>query len=186
MNPTIPEIAVQILVADAGAPDQEHGPKDLPGKPDVVVRAWKLAVFVNGCYWHQHRKADCHLVHGTISPTMKAKFIRTRERFSRQVLTLRRTGWRVVVIWECEIHPGAAVREQLIERIKGETRGARRATARQSPPSPQISVPPKADRFPGAFPIPAFSHEALPSPLPTGPQAGQTEPSPTTGSQPTA
>lgn len=76
--------------------------KDLPGKPDIVLPRWKRAIFVHGCFWHQH--PGCKLA---VMPTTNAEFWRKKlgdnvRRDDEQITRLRDLGWRVLVIWECE------------------------------------------------------------------------------------
>lgn len=76
--------------------------KDLPGKPDIVFPSRRKAVFVNGCFWHGH---DCP--RGARKPKTNTdywlpKIERNRERDREAWAALESTGWRVLVIWECE------------------------------------------------------------------------------------
>lgn len=80
----------------------------LPGKPDIVFVRARVAVFVDGCYWHgcpQH----CRLPSGN-GEYWRAKIERNRARDARVTDELRRMGWRVVRVWEHEVRrsPGAA------------------------------------------------------------------------------
>lgn len=75
---------------------------DLPGKPDIVLPRWKVAIFVHGCFWHWH---ECHL---SKLPTSNedfwlAKFSANRQRDARVVTELLLSGWRVLTIWECAL-----------------------------------------------------------------------------------
>lgn len=77
--------------------------KDLPGNPDIVFPKYKTAVFVHGCFWHFHE--DCR--EGRIPSTNTAfwnnKLSKNIERDKRNINALEEAGWRVLVIWECEI-----------------------------------------------------------------------------------
>lgn len=88
----------------------------LPGKPDVVLPRWKVAVFVHGCFWHQH---GCHL---SKLPTSNenfwfAKLSANKERDSRVSTQLLMDGWRVLTIWECVLRGRDA--EDLFDSIMG-------------------------------------------------------------------
>ena len=77
--------------------------KSLPGRPDIVMRKWRTAIFVNGCFWHGH---DCQ----KHAPATNAKFwqekiTRNRERDARNQALLQGAGWHVIVIWECQLSP---------------------------------------------------------------------------------
>ncbi|MGH6980984.1 MAG: very short patch repair endonuclease [Stellaceae bacterium] len=75
---------------------------ELPGRPDIVFPSRQKIIFVHGCFWHQHRV--CKLAHFPKSNLdyWKPKLVRNVERDRRNVKNLRRLGWRVLVIWECE------------------------------------------------------------------------------------
>lgn len=74
---------------------------NLPGTPDLVFRRHRVAMFVHGCFWHHHRCAR-GTVPKTRSDYWSAKFARNQARDRQNRSDLRREGWRVVVIWECE------------------------------------------------------------------------------------
>ena len=76
--------------------------KDLPGKPDIILPRYRVAIFVNGCFWHGH---DCHLFK---SPKTREAFWREKicgniVRDRAKIEALKSAGWRVGVIWECLI-----------------------------------------------------------------------------------
>ena len=70
-------------------------------KPDVVLHCWKVAIFVHGCYWHQH--TGCKLAYSdrNYSDNWKKKFGDNRERDIRTQKKLAESGWRIAIIWEC-------------------------------------------------------------------------------------
>lgn len=75
---------------------------NLPGKPDVVFPAKKLAIFINGCFWHGHGCNNSRL------PVNNAEFWNRKlntnyERDKRNIIKLNNLGWKVLVLWECEI-----------------------------------------------------------------------------------
>lgn len=111
---TKPEMRVRHALHAAGLRYRLHA-KDLPGKPDVVFRTRRLALFIHGCFWHQHPDKLCHLARMPKSrlefwgPKLKAN----RERDIRTKAELERLGWTVLEIWECEIdaeHLGQLIR----------------------------------------------------------------------------
>jgi DNA mismatch endonuclease (patch repair protein) len=75
---------------------------DLPGKPDIVFRGRRLAVFVHGCFWHGH---DCR--RGRLPASRvdfwRARIKRNRNRDERALDALQVAGWQSLVIWECEL-----------------------------------------------------------------------------------
>ena len=99
---TKPEILVRKWLHAAGYRFRLHV-KELPGKPDIVLPKYKTAIFVNGCFWHQHQ--GCH--HANLPKTNKAfwsdKLRKNAERDERNYQELRNLGWDVQIIWECEV-----------------------------------------------------------------------------------
>lgn len=79
--------------------------KQLPGKPDIVFTNKKVAIFIHGCFWHGH-DIGCRYSH---APQSRAeywfeKINRTKARDKNHISELETNGWRVLTIWECEIH----------------------------------------------------------------------------------
>jgi DNA mismatch endonuclease (patch repair protein) len=86
---------------------------DLPGKPDIVMAGRRLVIFVHGCFWHGH---DCR--RGARAPKANAdywsaKISRNRARDAATVAALVSLGWRVEVIWECELADAQALTARL-------------------------------------------------------------------------
>jgi len=81
--------------------------KDLPGRPDIVFPMYRAVVFVHGCFWHRH---GCHLTATPKSNSAfwEAKFRANVLRDARQFRALVEGGWRVAVIWECELRKAGA------------------------------------------------------------------------------
>lgn len=97
---TKPELLVRLLLRRLGYRYRVHA-AGLPGKPDVVLRKQRLVIFVHGCFWHCHR---CR--YGRVIPVTNAKFwqnkrLKNAQRDKRNCRRLRRTGWRVITVWEC-------------------------------------------------------------------------------------
>ncbi len=78
--------------------------KSLPGTPDLVFRKRKKIIFVHGCFWHRHSKT-CKLTRWPKSKLVfwKSKLKRNRERDLINQKELRALGWKVLVVWECQI-----------------------------------------------------------------------------------
>jgi DNA mismatch endonuclease (patch repair protein) len=87
----------------------------LPGKPDIVRRPYKQAVLVHGCFWHQHPKTECLDSRLPKSNTgyWSPKLARNIERDKKAVAELRASGWKVLVIWECETKDLGPLRRRL-------------------------------------------------------------------------
>lgn len=75
--------------------------KALPGRPDIVMRKWRTAIFVNGCFWHGH---ECQKHRpATNAQFWQDKITRNRERDARNQAMLQAAGWNVIVVWECQL-----------------------------------------------------------------------------------
>lgn len=75
----------------------------LPGKPDIVLAKYKVAVFVNGCFWHRHEGCRYNRMPKSNTTYWVRKFDRNLQRDLENVGELEKSGWRVYVIWECQI-----------------------------------------------------------------------------------
>jgi DNA mismatch endonuclease Vsr len=109
---TKPEIVVRRLVHGLGFRFRLHDRK-LPGTPDIVFHSRRKIINVNGCFWHLHGCSDSH-VPASRRRFWKAKLERNRERDRSNLRALRRSGWRVLTIWECQL----AEPERLQRRIE--------------------------------------------------------------------
>jgi DNA mismatch endonuclease (patch repair protein) len=113
---TAPEIAVRKALHAAGFRFRLHR-RDLPGKPDIVLPKHRTAVFVHGCFWHQHEGCRNATSPGTRAEFWQAKFAANVARDARNTAALEAAGWKVVVIWECEAEKpdrlAAVIRERL-------------------------------------------------------------------------
>lgn len=99
---TSPEIKLRAGLRAIGLSDYRLHSKNLPGRPDVVFPKQKLAVFVNGCFWH--RCPYCKLdVPKTHSKFWGDKFKNNIARDKRNVRALKKLGWKVSTVWECRL-----------------------------------------------------------------------------------
>jgi len=92
-------------------------------KPDVVLRKYKVAIFVHGCYWHQHEGCKLAYSDRNYSEKWKKKFSDNVNRDKNVTETLFLEGWRVAVIWECatrEVRVFELLIKQLDDWIKSE------------------------------------------------------------------
>jgi len=99
---TEPEIFIRRILHRMGLRFRLHV-KDLPGRPDIVLRSKKQIIFVNGCFWHFHRNCRDGKIPASRISYWKPKLIQNRARDRKHVIRLKREGWKVLVIWECEI-----------------------------------------------------------------------------------
>ena len=109
---TAPELKVRRMLRAAGI-GYRLGGCGLPGRPDVVMKGRKIAVFVHGCFWHGH---DCR--RGSRVPKANreywtAKVTRNIARDQRAAAELTAAGWRVETIWECDLKDAAALTDRL-------------------------------------------------------------------------
>ena len=99
---TGPEFVVRSLLNWMGYRFRLHR-ADLPGKPDIVLPRHRKIIFVNGCFWHGHKSCQ----KGRSRPTSHARFWKDKiegnaARDKKNTLALRRRGWSVLTVWECE------------------------------------------------------------------------------------
>jgi DNA mismatch endonuclease (patch repair protein) len=99
---TKPEIALRSLLHGAGYRYRLHS-SALPGKPDLIFPGRKAVIFVHGCFWHQHSHCQDGHIPESRTDYWIPKLSRNVERDKRVRRELRSLGWRVLVIWECEL-----------------------------------------------------------------------------------
>lgn len=119
---TKPEIIVRSFLHRKGLRYRLHD-KTLNGKPDLVFPKYKTIVFVHGCFWHGHDSPLCKLAR---TPKSKidfwtAKVVRTKERDTSNMAILKSTGWRTLIIWECELSKQESL-ERLFLNITNESK----------------------------------------------------------------
>jgi len=117
-----PEMTVRKLIHGLGYRYRLHA-KDLPGKPDIVFRGRKKVIFVHGCFWHQHADSKCRIARMPQSrqdywiPKLERNCARDKQNQGK----LRRMGWGVLVIWECQTDKPEVLTRR-IERFLGPAR----------------------------------------------------------------
>ncbi len=112
---TGPELAVRRILTGMNIRYRLH-PAKVPGRPDVALIGRKLAIFVHGCFWHQHSDPGCRLrkyPHSNLG-YWAPKLRRNIERDAEHIASLMEVGWKTLVVWECEI----ADRKGLERRLK--------------------------------------------------------------------
>lgn len=112
---TGPERTVRSLLHSLGYRFRLHR-KDLPGTPDIVFPSRRLVVFVHGCFWHGH---GCRI--GKLPKSRldywEPKISTNRERDFRKEAALTLSGWRVVVVWQCELSDIDTLRARLVRLL---------------------------------------------------------------------
>ncbi len=133
---TGPELKVRAALREAGLPGYRLHWKKASGRPDVCYPGRRIAIFVNGCYWH--RCPWCSL------PTPKSnvafweeKFARNRARDARNYDDLVRDGWKVLVTWECRLK-----RERFSPTMEALVAEVARADGHQEPCVIEVGAPP--------------------------------------------
>jgi len=89
--------------------------KDLPGKPDIVLKKHKKVIFVHGCFWHQHEGCPHAARPSSNTEYWNKKLDRNMLRDRENMHKLEYLGWNVLIVWECETRD----REKLIDKLKG-------------------------------------------------------------------
>lgn len=111
---TKPELLVRSLLHRMGYRFRLQR-RDLPGRPDIVLPKHKAVVFIHGCFWHGH--TGCARAKRPTSNTefWIAKLDRNRERDAAAEMALKLNGWRVLVLWQCQLKDLEALQQSLTE-----------------------------------------------------------------------
>ena len=104
-NDTKPELMVRSFLFQRGFRFRLHV-KNLPGHPDIVLPKYRTVVEVRGCFWHRHPGCKKTTTPSTHVDFWQRKFTDNIARDQRIEAELRRLGWHIIVIWECEVING--------------------------------------------------------------------------------
>lgn len=110
---TKPELIVRRMLRELGYPGYRLNWKKAPGHPDIAYPGRRVAIFVNGCFWHHCPVCDLPMPKSHLD-FWKTKIERNIERDERKNRELEDAGWRTVIVWECEIKKKP---EEVIERL---------------------------------------------------------------------
>lgn len=99
---TKPELLVRKFLHKNGFRYRLHV-KNLPGKPDIVLPKYKTVIFVHGCFWHGHEGCKYYVVPKTRTEWWLEKIGRNIENDLKALQIFKTNGWKVVVIWQCEL-----------------------------------------------------------------------------------
>lgn len=113
---TKPEMAVRRYLHAKGLRFRLHR-RDLPGRPDLLLPSRRVAVFVHGCFWHQHPGCKRARLPQTRADFWREKLEGNVERDAAALEELEANGWTTLVVWECEVGPKAL--EELYLKIQG-------------------------------------------------------------------
>lgn len=111
---TTPEMAVRRVVHGMGYRYRLHR-RDLPGTPDIVLTRHKKIIFVHGCFWHMHNCKKGKSTPATNAEFWEKKRTENRERDKRNIAALKKMGWQVLVVWECQVKKPEQVRERVAQ-----------------------------------------------------------------------
>lgn len=113
---TAPERFVRSLLHGMGFRFRLHD-KALPGKPDIVLKKHRTLIFVHGCFWHRHEACRyCYSPKSNIE-FWQAKFKRNVSRDTEVKQALRKLGWHVLTVWECEVANEKKLRRKLMRHL---------------------------------------------------------------------
>ncbi|KKR29997.1 MAG: mismatch endonuclease Vsr protein [Candidatus Woesebacteria bacterium GW2011_GWA1_39_8] len=98
---TEPEIRVRKILAELGWNYRLHSRK-LPGKPDIVISKIKTAIFINGCFWHQHKGCKRCTMPKSNSEYWNKKLEGNIQKQKQSIKDLKILGWKTAIIWECQ------------------------------------------------------------------------------------
>ena len=112
---TKPELALRKGLFALGLRYRLHDRK-LPGRPDIVLPRWNAVVFVHGCFWHRHPGCRFATTPSTRTGFWLDKFEKNVARDQRNVVALQTLGWRVLVVWECDIKADRGGTVKRVER----------------------------------------------------------------------
>lgn len=99
---TKPELVLRKYLRKIGISGYRLHWKKASGRPDIAYPGRKIAIFVNGCFWHRCPHCDLPLPKSNTDFWLK-KFVRNKERDAKKIHNLEEDGWKVIVLWECEI-----------------------------------------------------------------------------------
>ena len=121
---TYPDMLVRRIVHGLGYRYALHA-RDLPGSPDLVFRSRRKVIFVHGCFWHRHASKSCRLAR---LPKSRLSFWRTklnanRLRDIRNRKSLRKLGWKILIVWECKLGDKEHLENRLLAFLGGKNEG---------------------------------------------------------------
>jgi DNA mismatch endonuclease (patch repair protein) len=113
---TKPELLLRRALYSRGKRYRIHV-KNLPGKPDIVFHQARLAVFVHGCFWHQHENCLQASRPKTNRDYWRPKLLQNVERDQRYRAELEKLGFRTAILWECEVESSPKEAADLVEHL---------------------------------------------------------------------
>ncbi len=113
---TKPELFVRKLLFSLGYRFRLHR-SDLPGKPDIILKKYNTAVFVHGCFWHQHQGCKRSNIPKSNLKYWTNKLSRNVQRDKENKRMLKKAGWKIFIIWECECKMPDKLTAKLVKQL---------------------------------------------------------------------
>mgnify|MGYP001498655363 CR=1 FL=1 len=113
---TKPEVKVRKVLHSMGYRFRLHS-KNLPGSPDIVLPKYKTVIFVHGCFWHRHENCKYASTPKTRQEFWNKKFNENILRDKKNLEILSSLGWKIIIIWECEIRNKKINLEQIFKNV---------------------------------------------------------------------
>ena len=114
---TEPEIRIRKLLHSLGYRFRLYR-SDLPGKPDIVLSKYKSVIFIHGCFWHHHNGCKKSVLPKSNRKFWKDKIFDNVKRDNRLKSELENLGWKVLVLWECEVNQHILIKSRIKEFLK--------------------------------------------------------------------
>lgn len=116
---TQPEIVVRKFLFSKGFRFRKNV-RTLPGKPDIVLPKYKAVIFIHGCFWHKHKNCKKAQLPETRKEFWEKKISGNVERDKKNIRQLKKAGWQVIVLWQCQLGKKQSDKWQksLIEKLK--------------------------------------------------------------------
>jgi DNA mismatch endonuclease (patch repair protein) len=120
---TKPELLVRKFLFSKGFRYKLHD-KNLSGKPDIVLPRLKIVIFIHGCFWHGHTNCKYMVMPKTRKAFWENKIFGNRDKDIRNLRALKKLGWRIITVWECQLKPAkvdqtlARLAEKLVDKNK--------------------------------------------------------------------
>ena len=114
---TKPELFVRSLLFRMGYRFRLHR-RDLPGSPDIVLPKYKSVIFVHGCFWHVHAGCKASTIPKTDRAKWERKLIGNAERDKKKIIELKKQGWKIFIVWECQLNDEYELKKQIDKFLK--------------------------------------------------------------------
>ncbi|MCL4736355.1 MAG: DNA mismatch endonuclease Vsr [Candidatus Omnitrophica bacterium] len=114
---TSPELSVRSLLHKSGFRFRLHQ-RDLPGNPDIVLPKYRTVIFVHGCYWHRHKNCPFAYTPKSRADFWSRKFEGNVKRDALSKKNLKKLGWKVIIVWECQTRKIESLARHLSNQLK--------------------------------------------------------------------